>query len=73
MNTYDKALAELHKQGIPSAHIAGGEGDIGIYVGCWRSDLDYTISMRIHEEEINYYANQFDKHNATSNHTKHQA
>ena len=71
MNTYDKAVAEMHKAGLYSAHTAGGEGDIGVYVDCWNSDLEFTLSIRVHEEEINYYANQFDKRNATSNNTEH--
>lgn len=71
MNTYEKAVAEMHKAGLYSAHTAGGEGDIGVYVDCWNSDLEFTLSIRVHEEEINYYANQFDKRNATSNNTEH--
>ena len=65
MNTIDKAIAEMHKGGLYSAHIAGGEGDIGVYVDCWNQDLEFTLSIRVHEEEINYYANQYDKNNET--------
>jgi hypothetical protein len=65
MNTIDKAVAEMHKAGLYSAHIAGGEGDIGVYVDCWNQDLEFTLSIRVHEEEINYYANQYDKNNET--------
>jgi len=65
MNTIDKAVAEMHKAGLYSAHIAGGEGDIGVYVDCWNSDLEFTLSIRVHEEEINFYANQYDKNNET--------
>ena len=71
MNTYDKAVAEMQKAGLYSAHIAGGEGDIGVYVDCWNQDLEFTLSIRVHDEEINYYANQFDKRNATANNTEH--
>ena len=65
MNTIDKAVAEMHKAGLYSAHIAGGEGDIGVYVDCWNQDLEFTLSIRVHEEEINFYANQYDKNNET--------
>ena len=65
MNKYDKAVAEMHKAGLYSAHIAGGEGDIGVYVDCWNQDLEFTLSIRVHDEEINYYANQYDKNNET--------
>lgn len=65
MNTIEKAVAEMHRAGLYSAHIAGGEGDLGIYVDCWNSDLEFTLSIRVHDEEINYYANQYNKNNET--------
>ena len=65
MNTTDKAVVEMHKAGLYSAHVAGGEDDLGIYIDCWNSELEFTLSIRVHEEEINYYANQFDKNNET--------
>ena len=44
MNIYEKAVLQLHNEGLRSAHIAGGEGDIGVYVDVWNAEeLDYPL------------------------------
>lgn len=66
MNIYEKAVLQLHEEGLRSAHIAGGEGDIGVYVDVWDAEeLGYPLVLRLHEEAVNYYANQYDINNET--------
>jgi hypothetical protein len=66
MNIYEKAVLQLHNEGLRSAHIAGGEGDVGVFVDVWNAEeLDYPLVLRLHDEEINYYSNQYDKNNET--------
>jgi hypothetical protein len=66
MNIYEKAVLQLYNEGLRSAHVAVRKGDIGVYVDVWNAEeLDYPLVLRLHEEEINYYANQYDKNNET--------
>ena len=58
MNMYEKAQKYLQAQGFQSAEVIGPKGDEGLYIDVWNDALLDTISVRIHDDEVEHLASQ---------------
>tara|TARA_R100000458_G_C8030216_1_gene86043 strand:+ start:71 stop:280 length:210 start_codon:yes stop_codon:yes gene_type:complete len=56
MNIYEKAQKYLQAQGFQSAEVVGPKGDEGLYITVWNDELSDAIEVRIHDEEIKWWA-----------------
>ena len=57
MTIYEKAVAELHRQGLTSAGIINDE----VYIEAWLDDLECTIDITVHDEQVKVLAEKYEK------------
>ena len=57
MTIYEKAVAELHRQGLTSAGIINEE----VWIEAWLDDLECTIDIIVHDEQVKTLAEKYEK------------
>jgi hypothetical protein len=57
MTIYQKAVAELHRQGLTNA----GEHKDKVYVDAWVDDLECTIEIMVHPDQVKELAEDYEK------------
>tara|TARA_R110000751_G_scaffold9082_1_gene34864 strand:- start:86 stop:277 length:192 start_codon:yes stop_codon:yes gene_type:complete len=58
MTIYEKAVAELHRQGLTNATFE----DNVVWVGAWLDDLECTIDISVHEIQVMNLADDYDEY-----------
>ena len=56
---YNKACEAINDAGHEASIIRQGEGDIGIWIHAWSEDLSDSREFRVHEEEVEWWANSY--------------
>ena len=57
MTIYEKAVAELHRQGLTNAQAY----DNKVWIGAWRDDLECTIDIIVHDDQVKDLAEEYEK------------
>ena len=57
MTIYEKAVAELHRQGLTNAQAY----DNSLWIGAWLDDLECTIDIIVHDDQVKYLAEEYEK------------
>jgi hypothetical protein len=57
MTIYQKAVAELHRQGLTNAE----EHDNKVWIGAWVDDLECTIDIIVHDDQVKDLAEEYEK------------
>tara|TARA_R100000781_G_scaffold99051_1_gene62669 strand:+ start:364 stop:573 length:210 start_codon:yes stop_codon:yes gene_type:complete len=57
MTLLEKAVAELHRQGLSNAYAHEGN----VFVGAWVDDLECTIDIMVHPYEVEEFAKDYEK------------
>lgn len=57
----ERAVEALNEAGFTASHVQGAFMDHGVWLDCvWDEELGDTRSFRIHDEEIEYWANKIE-------------
>tara|TARA_R110002020_G_scaffold47639_5_gene135491 strand:+ start:3511 stop:3711 length:201 start_codon:yes stop_codon:yes gene_type:complete len=65
MTIYEKAEAELHRQGLTNAQAY----DNSLWIGAWLDDLECTIDIIVHESQVMDLADDYDELKKKTNDT----
>ena len=57
MTLSEKAVAELHRQGLSNAVEDEGK----VFIGAWVDDLECTIDIEVHDDQVKQLAKDFEK------------
>ena len=57
MTLLEKAVAELHRQGLSNAEEYKGK----VYIGAWVDDLEDTIEIEVHPDQVKELAEDYEK------------
>jgi hypothetical protein len=57
MTIYQKAVAELRRQGLSNAE----EYDNKVWIGAWVDDLECTIDIIVHPDQVKDLAKEYEK------------
>ena len=57
MTLSEKAVAELHRQGLSNAVEDKGK----VFIGAWVDDLECTIDIEVHPDQVKQLAKDFEK------------
>tara|TARA_R100001510_G_C7656338_1_gene216228 strand:- start:522 stop:731 length:210 start_codon:yes stop_codon:yes gene_type:complete len=57
MTLLEKAVAELHRQGLSNAEEYKGK----VYIGAWVDDLEDTIEIEVHHDQVKELAEDYEK------------
>ena len=57
MTLLEKAVAELHRQGLSNAEEYEGK----VFIGAWVDDLECTIEIEVHPEQVKQLAKDYEK------------
>ena len=58
MTIYQKAVAELRRQGLSNAE----EYDNKVWIGAWVDDLECTIDIIVHPDQVKDLAKEYEKY-----------
>jgi len=58
MTIYQKAVAELRRQGLSNAE----EYDNKVWIGAWVDDLECTIDIIVHPDQVKDLAKDYEKY-----------
>jgi hypothetical protein len=61
MDMYKKAEAVLHLDGFRTAVRCEGLDGVEILITVWSDDLQSSIEVRVHEQQIKYLADAYDR------------
>ena len=57
MTIHEKAVAELHRQGLTSAGLSDNE----VTIEAWLDDLECTIDIIVHDNQVKTLAEEYEK------------
>ncbi len=57
MTLLEKAVAELHRQGLSNVYAHEGN----VFVGAWVDDLECTIDIVVHPDQVKELAEDYEK------------
>ena len=57
MTLLEKAVAELRRQGLSNAEEYKGK----VFIGAWVDDLECTIDIEVHPDQVKQLAKDFEK------------
>lgn len=57
MTLLEKAVAELHRQGLSNAEEYKGK----VFIGAWVDDLECTIDIEVHPDQVKQLAEDYEK------------
>jgi len=57
----ESAVKALQDAGHYASHIQGAYCDHGVWIEVWNSDLGACHEFRLHDEEIEWWAEQYDE------------
>ena len=57
MTLLEKAVAELHRQGLSNAEEYEGH----VFIGAWVDDLECTIDIMVHADQVKQLAEDYEK------------
>ncbi len=57
----ERAVKALESEGFNASHVQGAPDDHGVWIdSVWNENLQQACEFRLHEEEVNYWASQYD-------------
>ena len=57
MTLLEKAVAELHRQGLSNAYT----DESHVFIGAWVDDLECTIDIEVHHDQVKQLAKDYEK------------
>ncbi len=58
MTLLEKAVAELHRQGLSNS----GEYEGKVFIGAWVDDLECTIDIEVHPDQVKTLAEDYENY-----------
>ena len=57
----ESAVKALQEAGHYASHVMGAPDDHGVWIEVWNHDLQNTHDFRIHDEEITWWAEEYEE------------
>jgi hypothetical protein len=58
MTNSEKAVAELHRQGLSMVGVRKGK----VFIGAWNRDLENAIDIEVHPDQVKELAEDYEKY-----------